>query len=117
LRAGFNTTNTMSYFENSSVQNSDSDVWTDVEEWVAGTDPNVADGLEGVLNVVSNGVQVSVSPAKAERIYDVSFKTKLMDETWMPAGSYTNNIRETNGFLLDTNNTDRAFYKAKVALP
>ncbi len=104
-------------FETAANADYDLDGLSNGEEYIAGTNPKVSDGLEGVLNVVSNGVEVSTSPAVAERVYDVSFKTNLMDGAWMPAGSYTNNVGETDGFLLDTNGLDCSFYKVKVSLP
>ena len=115
LGAGYNATNTMAYFENSSVQDANTNGVPDVLDWLVSGDTNYVGGLEGALTFTNGNSKVSWSPTVSNRVYDVNVKTNLMDEAWTKAGSVTNTGNGANSFI-DTNSYDNAFYSVGVKL-
>jgi len=115
LGAGYNSTNTMVYFENSSTNNADSDAMTDVQEWIIGGNiTNVVGGLEAEISSTNGNPKISWEPNTSNRVYNVSRSTNLVDGVGFEnIGTVTNDV----GYAVDTNGWDNASYRVEVALP
>lgn len=118
LEAGYTnypSTNTMAYFESSSTVDANTNGVPDVADFVVTGSTNGTANLEASLSFTNGNPTVSWEPSISNRVYDVNFKTNLLDSTWMNAGSVTNTGKGENSFT-DTNSYDNAFYNVNVSL-
>jgi WD40 repeat protein len=114
---------TVSQLTNSSFSsdhaNPDGDAFDNRDEYIADTDPmDAASGFPAATNSSGAGVQsFTVSPTSTGRLYDVYWKTNLLqDATWAPVGLNRAGTG-TNLALVVTNNLDANYYRTGVALP
>lgn len=111
--AGFTNGNDMAYFENAVNVNSDGDKYTDLEEYIAGTNPNDTNSFFRV-NASFNGTDAcfKANPEVLGREYTLEKSTNLVENVWQDYGSYTNE----SGSLNVSNVSANAFFKLTVEL-
>lgn len=110
IGSGFTATNTMAYFESSSLINSDSDIQLDWQEYITGTSPT--NSASHFRTTITNTVPPTINWNWASnRHYSVSISTNLSDGFSV----LTNGL--TSSEYVDTINRPYGFYRVDVALP
>ena len=104
----------------------DGDGRSNLQEYLAGTDPNAADSFQ--LTIAPNASQVLVSffARRAEgpgyegkaRYYSLETSTNLNASPWLPVAGFTNIFGNNQTVVYTTARTNRArFYRGKAVLP
>ena len=103
--------------------NHDTDALTNLEEWVADTLPNDSGSVYRavITNLVRNGNSVTIqadAQTSTRRVYDLMWKTNLMDTTWTPVGlNLPGNYDGSAVDLTVSGDAGQIFYRSSVTVP